>query len=238
MKNRRKEPAEIIEVPSSPSDLDMSLDAGHNPFAVQRLETAMSTSDARSDPRQLIYDRRTLEMEAEIFQLRTALNAEEIAGQQRIQEAHAQSRSLARSAMVQQHEMFRDVAQQYEHASAEAAEAAVYKERSTQEAEQHHQLNICKSILTKVEESVAQRESTLNRELYQQQEALKENVSAELEDQRRIIIQEAESALLEERARLSTVKSEYVQHLTFCQEKAQEGLHSANNTIQTLEQTL
>ena len=203
MKSRRKEPAEIIEVPSSPSDLDMSLDASHNPFAVQHRETAISSTDARSDSRQLIYDQRTLEMEAEIFRLRTALNAETIAGQQGIQEAKAHSRSLARNALAQQHELYRDVAQQYEHASAEATEAAVYKERSTQEAEQQRQLNICRNIMTKVEETVAERESTLQRELYYHQEAVKENVSAELEDQRRALIQGAEHALLEERARLS-----------------------------------
>ena len=199
-KNRRVEPADVIEVPSSPSDAGMDLEVRREPFAVERIENAASSSDARSDPQQLIYDRRALEMEAEIFQLRTALNTEEIAGQQRIQEAHAQSRSLARSAIAHQHEMFRGVAQQYEQASAEAAEAAVYKERSTQEAEQHHQLSICRSILNKVEESVAQRESTLSSELHHHQEAIKENVSAELEDQRRAIVQEAENALLEKKS--------------------------------------
>ena len=81
-KNRRIEPADAIEVPSSPSDAGMNLEVGGEPF--ERRETAVSSSDARSDPRQLIYDRRALEMEAEIFQLRTALNTEEIAGQQRI----------------------------------------------------------------------------------------------------------------------------------------------------------
>ena len=82
--NRRTEPAEVVEVPSSPSDPDMSLDAGSNPFAIERREAAMSSSDARSDPQRLIHDQRTLAMEAEIFRLRTALNTEEIAGQHRI----------------------------------------------------------------------------------------------------------------------------------------------------------
>ena len=93
-KTRRTEPAEVIAIPSSPSasEPDMSLDAGNNPFAIERRETAMSSSGARSDPQlarsdpqQLIRDRRTLEMEAEIFQLRNALNTEALAGQQRIQ---------------------------------------------------------------------------------------------------------------------------------------------------------
>ena len=232
------EPADIIEAPSSPSEPDMSIDAGSNPFAIERRETAMSSSGARSDPQRLIHDQRTLAMEADIFRLRTALNTEAIAGQQRIQEVHAHSRTLTRNAMAQQHEVFRDVAQRYEHASAEAAEAAVYKERSNQEAEQHRQLNIYRDILTKVEESVAQRESTLQSEMHFHQEAVKENVSAELADQRRAIVQEAEDALLEERTRLSNVKSEYVQHLTHCQEKAQEGLRSANNTIHCLQHSL
>ena len=102
-KNRRTEPADVIEVPSSPSDPDMSLDAGSNPFAIERRETAMSRSDARSDPQRLVQDQRNLEMEAEIFRLRTALNTEAIAGQQRIQEVHAHSRTLTRNAMAQQH---------------------------------------------------------------------------------------------------------------------------------------
>ena len=140
-KNRRTEPVEIIEVPSSPSEPDMSLDAGGEPLAIERRETAMSSSGARSDPQRLVYDQRMLEMEAELLRLRNALSTEEIAGQQRIQEVHAHSRHLTRSAMAQQNEAFRGVAQQYEHASAEATEAAVYKERSSQEAEQHRQLN-------------------------------------------------------------------------------------------------
>ena len=110
-KNRRTEPAEVVEVPSSPSDPDMSLDAGSNPFAIERREAAMSRSDARSDPQRLVQYRRNLEMEAEIFRLRTALNTEATAGQQRIQEVHAHSRTLTRNAMAQQNEVFRDVAQ-------------------------------------------------------------------------------------------------------------------------------
>ena len=140
--------------------------------------------------------------------------------------------------MAQQHEAFRGVAQRYEHASAEAAEAAVHKERSNQAAEQHRQSNIYRDILTKVEESVAQRESTLQSEMHFHQEVVKENVSAELADQRRAIVQEAEDALLEERTSFSNVKSEYVQHLTHCQEKTQEGLRSANNTIHSLQSSL
>ena len=63
----------------------MSLEAGGEPFAIERRETAMSSSGARSDPQRLIYDQRTLAMEAEIFRLRNALSTEGIAGQQRIQ---------------------------------------------------------------------------------------------------------------------------------------------------------
>ena len=170
--------------------------------------------------------------------LRNALSTEEIAGQRRIQEVHAHSRHLTRNAMAQQNEAFRGVAQQYEHASAEATEAAVYKERSSQEAEQHRQLNLYRDILAKVEESVTQRESTLQSELHHQREAVRENVSAELEDQKRAIVHQAENALNEERTRLSTVKSEYMQHLSHCQETAQERLRDAHNTIQSLHQSL
>ena len=137
-KNRRIEPADVIEVPSSPSDAGMNLEVGGEPFAIERRETAVSSSDARSDPQRMLYDQqRMLEMEAEILRLRNALSTEEIAGQQRIQEVHAHSRHLTRNAMAQQNEASRGVAQRYEHASAEATEAAVYKERSSQEAEQH-----------------------------------------------------------------------------------------------------
>ena len=82
------------------------------------------------------------------------------------------------------------------------------------------------------------RESTLQSEMQFYQEAVKENVSAELSDQKRAIVQEAEDALQEERTRLSNVKSEYVQHLTQCQEKAQEGLRNANDTIHSLQHSL
>ena len=84
-KNRRREPAEVVEVPSSPSDPDMSLDARSDPFALERREQAMSVSDARGDPQRLIENQRTLEMEADIIRLRSALSAEEISGQHRIQ---------------------------------------------------------------------------------------------------------------------------------------------------------
>ena len=161
-KNRRVEPADVIEVPSSPSDAGMDLEVRREPFAVERIENAASSSDARSDPqRSLQGQQRILEMEAEILQLRNALSTEEIAGQHRIQEVHVHSRHLTRNAMAQQNEAFRDVAQRYEHASAEATAAAVYKERSSQEAEQHRQLNLYRDIMAKVEESVVQRESTL-----------------------------------------------------------------------------
>ena len=69
IKNRRREPAEVVEVPSSPSDPDMSLDARSDPFALERREQAMSVSDARGDPQQSHSDQRMLEMEAEILNL-------------------------------------------------------------------------------------------------------------------------------------------------------------------------
>ena len=102
-------------------------------------------------------------MEAEIYRLRTELNAEAIAGHHRIQEVHERSRILTRNAMAQQNEAFEDVARQYENASAEATQAAVYQERSRQEAEQQNQLNLCRNILHQVEEAVSQRESTLQK---------------------------------------------------------------------------
>ena len=84
-KNRRTEPAEVVEVPSSPSDPDMSLDARSDPFALERRQQAISASDARGDPQRLIQNQRTLEMVAEIVRLRNALCTEEISGQHRIQ---------------------------------------------------------------------------------------------------------------------------------------------------------
>ena len=77
-KNRRTEPVEIIEVPGSPSEPDTSLDAGGEPLAIERRETAMSSSGARSDPQRLVYDQRMLEMEAELLRLRNALSTEKL----------------------------------------------------------------------------------------------------------------------------------------------------------------
>merc|ERR1711954_476314 len=113
--------------------------------------------------------------------------------------------------------------------------AAVYKERTLQEAEQHQQLHLCRNVLYKVEEAVSQRESALNSELQFHQNAVMENVSAELAEQRQVLVQEAEAALSEERSRLSTVKSEYVQQLTHCQESSQESLRRASDTIHNLQ---
>ena len=122
------------------------MDADRNRFEVQHRETAISNTGAKSDLQQLTSDQRTLEMEAEIFRLRTALNTETFAKQQGIQEAKAHTRSLARCALAEQQEQFRNVAQQYEQASAEATEAAVHRERSTQQAEQQRQLVLCRKI--------------------------------------------------------------------------------------------
>merc|ERR1711954_140043 len=116
--------------------------------------------------------------------------------------------------------------------------AAVYKERTLQEAEQQQQLHLCRNVLHNVEEAVSQRESALNSELQFHQNAMMENVSAELAEQRQVLVREAEVALLEERTRLSTVKSEYVQQLTHCQESSQENLRRANDTIHNLQASL
>ena len=237
LKSRRTEIAEIIEVPSSPSDA-MDHDADPDRFAMQHRQAAVAKNNARSDLQRPAPDQRAFEMEAEIIRLRTELYTATIAGQHGIQEAQAHSRSLTRDALAYQDKVFRNVAQQYEHASAEAAEAAVRKERSHQEAEQQRQLNTCRTILAQVEESVSERESTLHRELLFHQESNMENVSAEMESQRQVIVQEAENALSDEKNRLSTVKSEYMRQLSHCQEEAQEGLHSANSTIQFLENSI
>ena len=167
------EPAEVIEIPSSPSDQGMNVDMGNNSFAIERSTTAMPRSIARSDPQQISNDARILEMEAEVFRLRTLLDNETMAGQQRAQEVFQQTRSLARQAIAHTHEEFLDVAHQYEHASAEATEAAVYKERSNQELEQHRQLNFHRDVLHKVEEAVAQREYTLKNEVQLHEESMK-----------------------------------------------------------------
>merc|ERR1711867_135851 len=105
-------------------------------------------------------------MRAEIYRLRTELTTQAIAGQQRIQEVHEHSRAMTRTAMAQHNEAFQGVARQFEDASAEATLAAVNKERSHQEAEQHRQLGVCRSILHQVEDAVSQRECTLQNELH------------------------------------------------------------------------
>ena len=96
----------------------------------------MSRSDARGDPQRIDSSQQMLEMQAEIFRLRNALSEAEVAGHHRIQEVHVHTRQQARAAMAHQHEAFEDVAQRYEQASANATEAAVYKELSNQEVTQ------------------------------------------------------------------------------------------------------
>ena len=54
MKNRKRDNAEVIEVPSSPED--MSMDADPNRFEVQHRETAISNIGAKSDLQQLTSD--------------------------------------------------------------------------------------------------------------------------------------------------------------------------------------
>ena len=100
---------------------------------------------------------------------------------------------------------------------------------------QQQQLDLYRRILAEVEESVTQREYTLQRDMHFYQEAVRENVSAELAEQKQVLVHEAEQALLQERTRHSTLKTEYVQHLTHCQDQAQAGLHNTNLTFQNLQ---
>ena len=151
---------ELIEIPSSP---DNSVEMDTNAMAIEPRRAVdqgtLARGDplrqegtlARGDPTLIAQGQRDLEMRAEIYKLRTELSTQAIAGQQRIQEVHEQSRALTRTAMTQQYEAFQGVARQFEDASAEGTLAAVHRERSHQEAEQHRQLKICRSILQQVE---------------------------------------------------------------------------------------
>ena len=97
------EPAETIEVPSSP---DMSIEVENNTMVIEPRRTvaseALARGDpeqrvqgtiARSDPTRIAQGQRNLEMEAEIFRLRTELNTEVIAGHHIIREVHERSRA-------------------------------------------------------------------------------------------------------------------------------------------------
>ena len=110
-KCRRRSEAEIVEVPDSASDPDMSLDAGGDLIAIERSrEAVVSRSDARGDPQRHDSEKRMLEMQADIFHLRNALSEAEGAGHHRIQEVHVHTRQEARAAMAQQYEAFEGVA--------------------------------------------------------------------------------------------------------------------------------
>ena len=148
-----------IEIPSSPSDKGMAIDAGSDPLAIDVTLNPMQI--ARSDPRQGQNGHQNFELEAEVVSLRQALLEEQIAGQSRNQELNAHLRHEARLALDYQRNEFRNAAQRHEQVSADATMAAVIKERSDQQVAQRQQLDVYKQTLMGIEAEGSQREYTL-----------------------------------------------------------------------------
>ena len=161
-----------VVVPDSPSDGSMNVDAQGNPLAIAVGDESMQPSDARDDPQQPRDDRRTHELEAQVASLRQELHQEKVLGQIQAQEVDAHLRGQARQALDYQRDEFINVAKRHEQVSADATEAAVFRERSDQQAAQHQQLDAYRRTLSEVEVSVQQREYMLRQAMSSHQEAL------------------------------------------------------------------
>ena len=198
----------------------------------------MPISDVRGDPQRPQDAQRINELEIELASLRQALLLERVHGQSHNHESNAQVRQQARLALEYQRSEFEDAARRHEQVSADATAAAVIRERSVQQAEQHRQLDPYRRTLSEVEANVSQREHTLRQALISHQEAAHGHVSQELAEQRALLVQEAEHAISVEKMRRSQLQSEYIQQLAESQGQAEMGLQQANNTIYGLRYSL
>ena len=75
----------LIEIPDSPSDPGMTIDARGDPLAIEAGDVPEPISDARGDPQQSQEGHRIFELEAEVASLRQALIVEQLSGQSRSQ---------------------------------------------------------------------------------------------------------------------------------------------------------
>ena len=75
MKKARDDQQQAIclEIPSSPSDVGMTIDAGSDPNAIEVRQNIMPMSVARIDPQPMQDDHRVLELEAQVTSLEHAL---------------------------------------------------------------------------------------------------------------------------------------------------------------------
>ena len=101
-----------IEIPSSPSEAGMTIDAGGDPLAIDTGRIPMQT--ARSDPLRDQGGHQIFELEAEVVSLRQALLEEQVSGQSRNQDFNAHIRQQARIALEYQRNEFRGAAQRHE----------------------------------------------------------------------------------------------------------------------------
>ena len=113
MKKARDDQQQAIclEIPSSPSNAGMTIDAGSDPSAIEVRQHIMPMSVARIDPQPMQDDHRVLELEAQVTSLKHALLEQQVSGQNRTLELNAHLREQARLALNHQQDEFKSAAQ-------------------------------------------------------------------------------------------------------------------------------
>ena len=212
--------------PSSSSDTAMLSEAGGDPW---QLATRGGT-----DPSFALH----LELRDEITQLQRSYQQEIHVSSLRYQELHTRYNNQAWRAIQYQHQCFREDAQHYEQVSEEYTEAAVARERSVQQAAQQQQLNGYQTALIRVEGQIQQHEYMLQEAQIAHAEALQEQYSDALAEQRATMVTEAESALAQEKIKQKQLKAEYMRSLTKTHAAADANLQQAYETIQGLQETI
>ena len=221
----RNRPHEVSIPPSSPSDTAMTLEAGGDPTQI---------SMARGDP-ELQVDAVNQELRDELAEMRHSYNLEVHASRMRSQALSTRYSTQAWKAIQYQNERFQETAQQYEQASADVTEAAVAQERAAQRAHQQQQLNGYQSVLLQVESRVHQHEHMLQQAQRDHAEALAEQFSDALAEERARIVTEAEAVLIQEQLKQQQIKAEYMRSLAQTHAAADIHLQQAYDTIQGLQ---
>ena len=223
----RQRPHEISIPPSSPSDTLMTSDAGGD----------LTQMQARGDP-ELSADAVNQRLREELQEWQQSYLLEVQASQRQSQELKAQYGAQAWRAIQFQHERFHETAQKYEEASADVTEAAVAQERATQRAAQQQLLNSYQAILIQTEARVQQQEWLLQRAQRDHAEALEENYSHALAEQRAQIVTEAEDALMNEKMQQQHIKAEYMRSMAQTHAANDNNLKEAFDTIYLLQNTV
>ena len=224
----RHGPQDVSIPPSSLSDSDLITEAGGDP---------MQSALARGDPEQSLAVVNQ-ELRDELAEMQQSYHLEVHASRVRSQELSTRYSSQAWRAIQYQNERFQNAAHQYELASADVTEAAVAQERAQQRAAQQQQLNGYQSALIQIEARVQQHEHLLQQAQQAHAEALQEQYSDAIAENRAQLVTEAENVLIQEQMKQQQIKADYLRSLAQTHAAADTNLQQAHQTIQGLQGTI